>query len=816
MFSTNRLFLLLVSMTCTAPGVQWTRSWLYADGYGSSFHQNGSEQYTSTNYSGIVDAPGIGSSRSGWVDGQVSLLPRQTHKSGYSSSLGSRTQARMVGDASPAAAEAAAGGSILEKPSSALNVSTLGGQSSLGDGQVSSSLQSRGLPSSALMAPANANNSASFPASPSQIMLSPVESGVNPLAGIAATAQLPAGSVQAEAGSTNIFGLRRGRMGEWVRSFPLFQLNQSTTTSETASGVWEEQVQSFFRAPEQNFQQRQGLFSGWWPSQNSLSNQNQAASPYSGSQSSNSSSAPSANGLTSQVNPPEAADAGNTNATGVQGNPVFNPTSRFRGASGWFGLRPAADTAYQAYRADGQQGSNPAQGNASAFGASQPSQANQQTPYSAFQAPKQGCWNQFWGRWFGTGYRTSSYRVPITYYRPVLTTDPNTGAQVLVQQPCTSFVQQEQRSPIRLFRSARPNLSGDPAYGLPADSCPPAYTAAMPSLIYPGLGYVVAANPTTGLQNSSYVIAVNGMQQVTLPVAVTVWNGAVIPASATVVKPSQLQAQSYIQGSVGSEITGSGPATAAVPSNTWNNGSSPQSFNAVKPLTAADLGVAGDRSPASDLTPMPKPRLESFRYAPAESSTVNGQDSQTDVRNSDGDLSILGSGQSLFSAPSHVRSQPAQLPANRGVGGEWRLQNAADSTAMLPPPAERRKIGQQLGGGEIQSDDSQGDTFRSNSPSLEDLLRSENFVSAEPILAPRGFQPSYPRRSESRVRSMTQSSLLGDDHSKAARATATGEFSRSLGTAGMTTISTSLPMDRISEVKKVDESKWIRQPTSAR
>jgi hypothetical protein len=63
---------------------------------------------------------------------------------------------------------------------------------------------------------------------------------------------------------------------------------------------------------------------------------------------------------------------------------------------------------------------------------------------------------------------------------------------------------------------------------------------------------------------------------------------------------------------------------------------------------------------------------------------------------------------------------------------------------------------------------------------------------------------------------MTQSSLLGDDHPKAARATATGESSRSLGTAGMTTISTSLPMDRISEVKKVDESKWIRQPTSAR
>ena len=87
----------------------------------------------------------------------------------------------------------------------------------------------------------------------------------------------------------------------------------------------------------------------------------------------------------------------------------------------------------------------------------------QSQPYAAYQAAnptaKPGCWNEFLDRWFGTGYRTSSFRVPVTYFRPVIRTDPTTGQQVVVQQPCTSFVEQQQRSPIRFFRSARPSQS---------------------------------------------------------------------------------------------------------------------------------------------------------------------------------------------------------------------------------------------------------------------------------------------------------------------------------------------------------------------
>lgn len=44
-------------------------------------------------------------------------------------------------------------------------------------------------------------------------------------------------------------------------------------------------------------------------------------------------------------------------------------------------------------------------------------------------------------------YRSTYARTPVTYYRPVLTTDPNTGAQVVTQMPCSSYEYQTQRVP---------------------------------------------------------------------------------------------------------------------------------------------------------------------------------------------------------------------------------------------------------------------------------------------------------------------------------------------------------------------------------
>ncbi|MCA9160599.1 MAG: hypothetical protein KDA72_19845, partial [Planctomycetales bacterium] len=44
-------------------------------------------------------------------------------------------------------------------------------------------------------------------------------------------------------------------------------------------------------------------------------------------------------------------------------------------------------------------------------------------------------------------FQTQSQRVPVTYYRPLLTTDPNTGAQVVAMAPCTSYETMAQRAP---------------------------------------------------------------------------------------------------------------------------------------------------------------------------------------------------------------------------------------------------------------------------------------------------------------------------------------------------------------------------------
>lgn len=86
-------------------------------------------------------------------------------------------------------------------------------------------------------------------------------------------------------------------------------------------------------------------------------------------------------------------------------------------------------------------------------------------------------------------YRSSAYRAPVTYYRPLLTTDPNTGAHVVAMAPCTSYEYQLQRSPA-LGRSALYGALGPtvaprqtiqtytlPNGGVPLASSAPAYSA---------------------------------------------------------------------------------------------------------------------------------------------------------------------------------------------------------------------------------------------------------------------------------------------------------------------------------------------------
>lgn len=91
--------------------------------------------------------------------------------------------------------------------------------------------------------------------------------------------------------------------------------------------------------------------------------------------------------------------------------------------------------------------------------------------YAPQQQPPGGL-ARFFNSMLGTGYRTSYYSAPITYYRPVTSVDPITGAAVVVQQPCVSSVQQVQRTPYRTLMPL-PNAS-QPMAPCATDVCGPA------------------------------------------------------------------------------------------------------------------------------------------------------------------------------------------------------------------------------------------------------------------------------------------------------------------------------------------------------
>jgi hypothetical protein len=88
-------------------------------------------------------------------------------------------------------------------------------------------------------------------------------------------------------------------------------------------------------------------------------------------------------------------------------------------------------------------------------------------PQPAFTPPP--ATGGLFGKVFGNGYQTSYNEVPTTVYRPVQQIDPATGQMVIVQQPCTTSVQQVQRSPYTSLQPApAPVPQQQPYYGEPS------------------------------------------------------------------------------------------------------------------------------------------------------------------------------------------------------------------------------------------------------------------------------------------------------------------------------------------------------------
>ncbi|TWU01681.1 chromosomal replication initiator protein DnaA [Neorhodopirellula pilleata] len=110
-------------------------------------------------------------------------------------------------------------------------------------------------------------------------------------------------------------------------------------------------------------------------------------------------------------------------------------------------------------------------------------------PAPAFATPIRSGLARFFDSLLGTGYRTSYYTAPITYYRPATTIDPITGTTVTVQQPCSSTVQQIQRTP---YATLEPYSAGN-AY--PANTLQPCGGTGCAN--DPSMGYGATTIPST-------------------------------------------------------------------------------------------------------------------------------------------------------------------------------------------------------------------------------------------------------------------------------------------------------------------------------
>jgi hypothetical protein len=257
-------------------------------------------------------------------------------------------------------------------------------------------------------------------------------------------------------------------------------------------------------------------------------------------------------------------------------------------------------------------------------------------PYIASPpAPKrEGCLSRFCNKLFGTGYTTSYYRAPVTYYRPVTTMNPATGTMVTAQQPCTSYEQQVQRNP---FTTVLPGSANQTANNCqPNCPCPPG---------------VNACNTIPGYNQTTY-----GQPA---PISQTPYNGI---------------------GQVGATGTGdyqAMPIPSIPPAGTA--GAQPRNSN-LTPLTGPPPTLAAPMTPSATgvpTAPMSQGGAAGNDLNPVERPTLNKPvtpESPTDL----GSPKVDSDGTS---------EKP--VPKADSESARWRLQRPADSTAMIPREASR-------------------------------------------------------------------------------------------------------------------------------
>lgn len=211
-------------------------------------------------------------------------------------------------------------------------------------------------------------------------------------------------------------------------------------------------------------------------------------------------------------------------------------------------------------------------------------------------------------------FQTNSYRAPVTYYRPLMTTDPNTGSQVVAMAPCTSYECLAQRQQA-LGRNALygsnnlpavvPAPQSLPTYTLPSGGIPLAYSNNYNNNPYAS-GYrgYTAYQPQTGLVAPG--TAPLGSYQ-TSPMGSSPYYGGTASGGCNGSYPSN--AYSAAPQAVPGLVAPQAPAVTRTPASTWGQittppegvGSSPS--NSASPVYPPTNGVSPDPADSAPSIP---------------------------------------------------------------------------------------------------------------------------------------------------------------------------------------------------------------------
>lgn len=225
-------------------------------------------------------------------------------------------------------------------------------------------------------------------------------------------------------------------------------------------------------------------------------------------------------------------------------------------------------------------------------------------------------------------YDSRALRAPVTYYRPIMTTDPNTGAQVVAMAPCTSYQYLTQRVPTfgqsALYGSYQapqfaPQLQTIPTYTLPSGGIPLAQGVPSVSLPQAALSYGPYAAYQTGLTAPPSMTTPSAVPPAAIPSG---------PGYATTPMGGSTYYSAPSGGSAGNVYSAPGPggvvpggvvpglsAPPSAPYSSTPSYSTP-SYSAPPPSSALPY------SPGFSSTPSPSPSNPSMTYPSSPSNPV--------------------------------------------------------------------------------------------------------------------------------------------------------------------------------------------------